>query len=130
MTKKINTYEDLLEEKERLQKLLQAQKDLVRADIAELKLKLKPAAEAAGFVSKFITRDNSNPIINLGISSAIDLLIKNVLLSKAGWLGRRIIPFLLKNFSSHVVDDNIEGIKHKVSSFLKKFSRNGKKVAE
>ena len=49
MTKKINTYEDLLEEKERLQKLLQAQKELVRADIAELKLQLKPRRRCCWF---------------------------------------------------------------------------------
>jgi hypothetical protein len=130
MTKKINTYEELLEEKERLQELLKAQRELVRHDIAELKLQLKPAADAASFIGKIFTRDNSNPILNLGINSVIDLLVKNVLLSKAGWVGRRIIPFLLKNYSSHIIDDNIEGIKTKVSSFLKKFSRNGKKVAE
>jgi hypothetical protein len=130
MTKKITTYEDLLEEKERLHSLLKAQRELVRQDIAELKLQLKPAADAASFIGKIISRDNSNPLLNLGINSVIDLVVKNVLLSKAGWLGRRIIPFFLKNYSSHIIDDNIEGIKNKVSSFLKKFSRNGKKVAE
>jgi hypothetical protein len=130
MTKKITSYKELLAEKKRLQTLAQAQKELIQHDIAEIKNQFKPVMEAASFIGKVTTRDRTNPLLNLGINSVIDLLVKNVLLSKAGWLGRRIIPFFLKNYSSHIIDDNIEGIKEKLSSFISKFSRNGKKTAE
>jgi hypothetical protein len=127
---KISTYDDLLAEKKRLKELHTVQRELVRLDIGEIKNQFKPVMETASFLGKVITRDQSNPLLNMGVSSVIDLVVKNVFLSKAGWFGRNVIPFFLKNYSSHVVDDNIEGIKNKFFSFIKKFSHNGKKVDE
>lgn len=127
MTKRINTYNDLLEEKGRLKKLLQAQKELIKEDVNEIKEELRPVREAAGVVGKFITRDHSNPLLTMGTDVAIDLIIRKFILSKAGWFGKLVIPFLVKNFTSHVVTDNIGSIKDKLFSvFSKKHKQNGK----
>lgn len=127
MTKRITSYNDLLEEKERLKKLLQAQKELIREDVAEIKEELRPVREAAGIVGKFISRDNSNPLLTMGTNTAVDLLVRKLILSKAGWFGKLIIPFLVKNYASHFVTDNIGTIKDKLFSlFSKKHKQNGK----
>lgn len=132
MTNKISSYKELLEEKERLETLFKAQKELLRQDVAQIKLELKPAMNAASFVGKLVTRDNSNPLLNLGANSAIDLIVKKLILSRAGWIGKLIIPYIMKNFTSHVIDDNVDNIKKGFSKLVSKFSRNGKKekVAE
>lgn len=127
MTKRINTYNDLLEEKDRLKKLLQAQKELIKEDVNEIKEELRPVREAAGVVGKFITRDHTNPLLTMGTDAAIDLLVRKLILSRAGWFGKLVIPFLVKNFTSHVVTDNIGTIKDKIFSlFSKKHKQNGR----
>jgi hypothetical protein len=127
MTKRITSYNDLLEEKERLKALLQAQKELIREDVSEIKEELRPVREAAGVIGKFISRDNSNPLLTMGTNTAVDLLVRKLILSRAGWFGKLIIPFLVKNYASHFVTDNIGTIKDKLFSlFSKKHKQNGK----
>lgn len=126
MTRKITTYEDLLEEEQRLQQLLDAQKKLVQSDIEEIKLELAPAIQAVSFAGRLITRDGSNPLVNMGVNSVIDVVIKKGLLGKSGWLARLAVPFFLKNFSSHVVNDNLDKIKGGFQAVKNWFSKNGK----
>src|SRR5262245_40978422 len=106
MTKPIVTYKDLLEEKERLRLLLNVQKEIIREDIRGIGDEIEPVKSALSFAGKFVTRDNSNLLLNAGANKLIDLVIKKVILSRAGWLTRLTVPFLLKNYSSHVISEN------------------------
>jgi hypothetical protein len=126
MTDRIYTYDDLQEEKKRLQTLLEAQKELIRHDLAAIRHEFQPAINAASTVSKMFTRDGSNPLLNLGIDKTIDIVVKNLLLAKAGWIGKLVIPFIIKNYSSHALGENMDGIKKKLFSlFRKKHRQNG-----
>ncbi len=124
MIKSIRTYDELVAEKERLEKLLQAQKELIRCDFEEIKHDFKPAMKAVSFAGRLLTRDTSNPLLNLGVNSIIDLLFKKVILAKSGWISRFLIPFFLKNYSSHIVDDNVDEIKERIFSIFT--GKNGK----
>ncbi len=126
MTRKITTYEDLLEEEQHLQQLLNAQKKLIQTDLNEIKMELAPAIQAVSFAGRLITRDGSNPLVNMGVNSVIDVVIKKGLLGKSGWLARLVVPFFLKNFSSHVVTDNLDKIKGGFQAVKNWFSKNGK----
>lgn len=121
MTKPIRTYEDLLEEKARLKLLLSAQKELVRQDINQLKQELAPVKSAISVVSKFTTKDYRSWILTTAADTIIDLVVKRMLLSKAGFFTKLVVPFFMKNFSSHIIADN----KDKIISML--FSLFGKK---
>jgi len=96
MSKRFTSYKQLLEEKQQLEVLLQAQKQLIRYDVEEIKLKLQPVKETLEFVKKITTRDKTNLFLDLGSDIAINSLIKNFILSRAGWLTRLVIPFFLK----------------------------------
>jgi hypothetical protein len=126
MTKAIRTYDDLLEEKARLKLLLSAQKELVRQDINELKQELAPVKSAISMVGKIATRDNRNWLLSTAADTMIDLLVKKMVLSKAGWITKLVVPFFMKNFSSHVIADNKDKIVDKLFSWIGKKNTNGK----
>lgn len=125
MNKQINTYKELLEEKERLKLLLGAQKELVRHDINEIKLELAPIKKAISVVGKLASREDRYSVLTVAADTVIDLFVKRVLLSKAGFLTRIAVPFLMKNFSSHVIADNKDKILRKLASLFGKAHGNG-----
>lgn len=125
MKSRINTYEDLLEEQKRLQLLLHTQKQIIRQDVRNIKDELAPVKTAINYIGKFTTRDASNPLINGTVNTAIDLLIRKVILGRAGWITKLVVPFIIKNFASHAIDDKKDSILKKVLSWF-----GGKKKKE
>ena len=119
MTKKIRSYDDLVKEREKLELLLQAQKEVIHYDIQEIKEELQPVRNIFEFIKKITTRDKTSLLINLGSEIAINSLIKRFILQKAGWAVRTIVPFFLKNYSSHFFTEQkdkwIEKLKHWLS---------------
>lgn len=131
MTKpSITTYEDLLREKARLEALLQAQKELVRQDIEEIKEELTPVKSAIALVGKFATRDKSNLLLTTATEGVIDLVVKKLILARSGWITKLVVPFLMKNFSSHVVADNKDKWLSKLFAWVSKKNANGNDVDE
>ena len=126
MTKPIRTYEDLMEEKERLNQLLAAQRELIRQDFNEIKEELAPVRSAISMVGKFATRDNRNFLLTTAAETAIELVIRRMLLAKAGWFTKLVVPFVMKNFSSHVLADNKDKILEKLAKWFGKKNANGK----
>jgi len=125
MTTKINTYEDLIQEKQRLQLLLQMQKQWIREDIDEIKEELQPIKVAMSAVGKITSREPGNWAMNFAGNKLIDLVVKKLILRKAGWLTRIAVPFFLKNVSSHVIAENKDKILDKLFSWIGKASKNG-----
>lgn len=119
--KKIKTYEDLEDEKNRLMHLLRRQEELIKVDIAGVKEGLKPFNKVAQVVHNLVTRDNRVPIMNFGVEMGVDLLVRKVLLARAGWLTKIVIPFLVKNYSSHLIgEEKRVALIKKVNGFLQK----------
>ena len=72
MTKKIKTYEDLLEEEQRLTAQLGSYKELIRGDIAGIKDGLNPIKKAKEKVKQLFTREDKNsPAINFTLNSGL-----------------------------------------------------------
>jgi hypothetical protein len=128
MNKQIRTYEDLLNEKQRLEVLVQAQKQLIYYDIQEIKEKLAPVTNTLEVIKKFVTKDKTNLLLTIGSDLAINTLVKNFILSRAGWLTRTIIPYFLKNYSSHFVAEQRDKWFDKLKNWLG--HRNGKEQKE
>lgn len=122
MIKQINSYKELLEEKARLKTLLVEQELQIKEDWHALKEELKPAVMVGATLKKLFTRKAGASAALLGVNLLADGLVKKVLLSKTGWLTRFVIPFLIKNYASHIVDKP-EKLIHKIKKF---FSKNGK----
>ena len=121
MNRKIKTYEDLEEEKLRLLSVMKTQESVIRTDIAGLKENMKPLGTAFDTINKLTTRDNRVPMFNLGIEMGIDLLVRRVLLARAGWFTKIVVPFVIKNYSSHILgEEKREFIVNKLKSLFKK----------
>ena len=124
---KIQSYEDLLNAEAALQKSLAHQRAEIREEVTRIKEQLKPLTHVISFVSKLVTRHHgNNALVTAGIGIAGDILFKNVILKKSGWLTRLVLPFLMKNYSSHALangDGNIlSRIGEKIKSIVKKRS--------
>jgi hypothetical protein len=125
MNRQIKTYEDLLAEEQRLTALLNTQKELITTDFAGVKRGLEPVGKVFQTLHKMSTRDNVPPLMNFGMEAGIDLLIRKWLLSRAGWLTKIVIPFVIKNYSSHIIgEEKREALMIKVRNLLKKITPN------
>jgi hypothetical protein len=122
---KIQTYDDLIEEKKRLEALLIVNKEQVSTNWVEMKKEFEPVNNIIGFFSKLTTRDKSNPLVNIGIDVAGDLVLRKFLLARAGWATRILVPLLLKNYSSNVLADKGRSFLQKVKHWLKA-DKNGR----
>jgi hypothetical protein len=125
MKRKIRTYDDLEREERLLEELLLAQKQLIQADILQLKRQLKPASVALQFFHNITTADKHNPLLTQGANTAIDLVLKKVVLARAGWLTKMLVPFFVKNYSSHFIADHKQDIVQKIFSLFSG-NKNGK----
>ncbi|HEU0112962.1 MAG TPA: hypothetical protein VFQ73_18950 [Flavisolibacter sp.] len=119
---KIKTYEDLLQEEQRLLSQLKATEVLIRDDIAGVKEGLKPIGKAMHTINKLTTRDRTGAFANFGLDFSVDLLIRRILLAKAGWFTKIVVPYVIKNYSSHVINEQQRAkLMKKISSFFAKF---------
>ncbi len=119
--RKINSYEDLEKERERLMQKLRSHEELIKVDMAGVREGLKPFGKAMETVNKMATRDNTAPIFNFGMEMGIDLFVRKFLLARAGWLTKIVIPFLVKNYSSHFIgEEKREALMKKVKGFFQK----------
>ena len=124
MKRKIRTYEDLEKEEQLLEGLLRSQKELIQIEIDLLKQQLKPAQVALQFVGKITTADKHNPLLTGGANTIIDSVLKNFVLARSGWITKMLIPFFVKNYSSHLIADNKDNIINKVVSIFS--NKNGR----
>jgi hypothetical protein len=128
--KRIRTYHDLLEERQELELLLKAQRELLQADIQQLKLELRPASLLMHQVGKFFSRDKSNWLVTAGTSSLVNLFIRNTPVGKASWLTRFMVSFFLKNYTSHVASIRKNKWMNKLFSWIGKKNHNGQAAPE
>jgi hypothetical protein len=110
MSKTFRTYQELIQEKQQLEALLQAQKQLLHSDIQDIRAEFAPAI---AIVKKITTKDKSSLLLNIGSDMLVNGVVKNLILGRAGWLARMIIPYFVKNYSSHMVADFVGDNKKK-----------------
>jgi hypothetical protein len=117
----INSLAELRQERQRLYMHKAFLETEIKNDFREIKEKFKP-------LNIIASKDNSI----LGSSAGIiaDLLLKNVVLKNSGFLSRLIVPYIAKNFTSNVVEENKPKIAHWIETLITKFTnRNSEKAA-
>jgi hypothetical protein len=122
MNKRFTTYKEMLDEQQRLTALMRTQQLQIQQDITEIKVELEPVFHITASLKKFVTRKSGDILSNLGVKLLADGLVKKIILAKAGWLTRLVVPLLVKNYASHFANSS--------GSFIEKikslFSKNGK----
>src|ERR1043165_3738231 len=106
MRKAIKTYEDLVLEEKRLQGELASYKVLIKEDIAGLKASLNPIKKIVTNVKNFFTFDDNGPLLNFGLNFGFDVLLRKILLARTGWLTKVVVPYLVKNYASHLITES------------------------
>ena len=118
---RIKNYADLEAEKLRLMALLKNHEEAIKADVVNVKEGLKPVSNALNMVNKMATRDNRVPVMNFGLEMGIDLLVRRVMLGRAGWFAKIVVPYLIKNYTSHFIgEEKKEILLSKVRNLFKK----------
>lgn len=125
MNKTIKTYNDLCEERERLKNLLVIQKQRMKDDWEGVKHELNPFKKAAGVFGKMSRPDKSNPLMNAGVKIVTDLFIGKFVLGKAGWITKMAVPFVLRNYSTHMLADKGKSFISKVVTLMNSKKKYG-----
>jgi hypothetical protein len=103
---KINNYEDLILERRRLESDLAHYKSIITSELDEIKHKMEPITDVVSFFtpSRNPPTNNSSKLIQAGANLGIELLVRQKLLSKAGWFTKLVLPFILKKVSSRAIE--------------------------
>jgi len=128
--KRIQTYNDLIEERQELETLLKAQRELLTADVQQLKLELRPVTLITNQLGKFFSRDKSNWLVTAGTSSLVNLFIRNTAIGRTGWFAQFLISFFLKNYASHIASGRKNKWMKKLFSWIGKKNHNGQAAPE
>ena len=129
---KIRTYNDLLQEEQRLQQVLKGQEILIREDLVSMKENLEPIKKVYDQVQKVFTRDNRVPVFNVGLEMSIDILLRRFLLARAGWFTKTFVPYIVKNYASHIIgEEKRKAIIKKIEQLFNKIrSKKGRPAEE
>lgn len=128
---KIKTYKDLLQEEERLQKVLKSQENLIRQDLVSFKDNLEPIKKVYDQVHKVFTRDNRVPVFNVGLELGIDMLLRRFILVRAGWFAKTFVPYVVKNYASHIIgEEKRKAIIKKIEELFNKIRPKASKQTE
>jgi hypothetical protein len=119
MSQTIKTYADLCEERERIKNLMVLQKQKIKDDWKDLREEFLPVKTALGVVGKMASADKSNPLLNAGLKVASDLFLRNFILAKAGWVTKFAVPFVVKNYSSHLLAEGGGNFLDKLANLFK-----------
>ncbi len=101
---KINNYEDLVLERKRLEAELVHYKSVINSEVNSIKQKFEPISDVVSFFSSSPTKSPNNKLLQVGTNIGIELLVRQKLLSKAGWLTKLVLPYILKKVSSKAIE--------------------------
>ena len=101
---KINNYDDLILERKRLESDLALYKSIITQELDEIKHKVEPITDVVSFFSPSKNPPANNKLLQAGANLGIELLVRQKFLSKAGWLTKLVVPFILKKVSSRAIE--------------------------
>ena len=104
----INNYQDLMAEKKRLKARLRAGKAGVSYSFEAIKQEVNPFSGIKKNVGGIFQSGTTNPLVKFGIKRASEFLIGKVLLKRAGWLPRLVVPFIVREVSTRVVGTKMD----------------------
>jgi len=120
--KRINTLEQLRAERKNLryqQILLEKE---IKKDLADIKTSLEPVRLVGSGIKKVLVSGEKS-ILGTSAGSIVNFLTRNVLLKNSGFITRLIVPYLVKNATSSLVEDNKSKIVDWVSELITRFTK-------
>ncbi|TCJ17827.1 hypothetical protein EPD60_06490 [Flaviaesturariibacter flavus] len=126
MSKKISSYDELLEEKARLQELLGLQKQSIGASLNSLQQDVRPVTNGLLVVGRVLTKIGrrnrpTSPLLNVGLDIGVDMVLRRYILRKAGWFSRTFVPLAASTLLARYLNSEQEPeIVKKVKQFFTK----------
>lgn len=117
--KNIKTIAELRAEKARLQMELLVAEEKMKDDFEWIKEELSPVKAAGKMLGKAVVNKNQG-IVSDGVNFAVNTLIKNLLLARAGWVTKLVVPFVIKNISSNFIGTRQPEILGMIKNFIHK----------
>lgn len=104
----MRAYDQLLLEEQQLEEDLRFHRKHIIDKWQHLKASVQPAVIGMKLAENVLTRaETNNPVLNTGVNWAIDLLVKKWILKKSGWITKMLVPFVIKNITSNVIQKNM-----------------------
>jgi hypothetical protein len=100
--KRINNITDLQQERNRLRMQVKRLEQEIIDDVSLIREDLKPVNLVGKFVNNLFHRED-NGITSAGLNVGIDVLLREILLRRAGWVYRLLVPFFVKNVANNYV---------------------------
>ena len=116
-TKHIKSMNDLKAERRRLKAEIAEKEQLLKSDFDGFQEAIKPLHVVSGFLSKFVVAKDKD-LLNTGIESALSFVLKNVVLARAGWLTKLVVPYVAKKYAGNKITENKADIVHTVREWL------------
>lgn len=118
MKTKIQNQDDLRAERTRLNNQIQVAKAKMRNEFTAIKTELNPARQAVGVIGDIFTAPQKG-LLNMGIGLGVDTILRRGLLSRAGWVTKLIVPFLVRNVASNYISKNRESVVENLLGWVK-----------
>lgn len=118
MKNNIETIDDLRAERARLHNQMQLSKIGMRNEISAIKEELNPARQAVGVLNDVLTSPKKG-LLSLGIGLGVDVVLRRTVLARAGWITKLVVPFLVRNVATNIVQKNGKTIVEKSLVWLK-----------
>ena len=102
---RINNYDELVAARIMTQTIIADRKRIIHERMEDFREKISPLFLVLPMLNIFKKNEAGNhSLLKTGASLAIDLLVGQKLLRRAGWITRLLIPTLLKTVSSRVIE--------------------------
>lgn len=116
----IKSMADLKRERRRLKAEIAEHELFLKEDIAAFKESLKPINAVSKFVSKFVSSGGDHTMMNRWVDTAVTFALRNVVLSRAGWITKMVVPILARKYANNKLEENKVDIVETVRGWLHK----------
>lgn len=123
MKTNIQNLEDVRAERTRLKNQIETSKTNLRHEFGAIKKELNPINQALGVVTDVLTTPRKG-LLSMGVGFGVDTVLKRVVLARAGWLPRLVVPFLVKNVATNYISKNKTSVVEGMLGWVKKATQN------
>ena len=122
MKTNIQNLDDVQAERARLKNQIETSRMNLRHEFGVIKQELNPINQALGVVTDVFTTPRKG-LLSMGVGFGVDTVLKKVILARAGWLPRLVVPFLVKNVATNYIRKYKTSVVEGMLGWVKKATR-------
>ena len=123
MKTNIQNLDDVKAERARLKNQIETSRMNLRYEFGAIKKELNPVTQALGLVTDVFTTPRKG-LLSMGVGFGVDTVLKRVVLARAGWLPRLVIPFLVKSVATNYISKHKTSVVEGMLGWVKKATQS------